>query len=115
LETKNGDERWVPANEKVIEALAALDNRLNKYFHRHDFYKTWDQARSRVARNDKHFVFHTLRHTAATNMANDLQVNTLVIGKLLGHRNVQTTMKYVHVKPTALQSIAKRMQQGDGA
>ena len=115
LETKNGDERWVPANEKVIEALAALDNRPNKYFHRHDFYKTWDQARSRVARNDKHFVFHTLRHTAATNMANDLQVNTLVIGKLLGHRNVQTTMKYVHVKPTELQSIAKRMQQGDGA
>ncbi len=115
LETKNGDERWVPANEKVIEALFALDNRPNKFFHRHDFYKTWDQARCRIARNDKHFVFHTLRHTAATNMANDLQVNTLIIGKLLGHRNVQTTMKYVHVKPTELQSIARKMQHGDGA
>ena len=115
LETKNGDERWVPANDKVIEALAALDNRPKKYYSHRKFYDTWGAARKQVARGDKHFVFHTLRHTAATAMANDFQVNTIVLGQLLGHRSVQTTKKYVHVKPTELQRIARQMQQGDGA
>ena len=115
LETKNGDERWVPANDKVIEALAALDNRPKKYYSHRKFYNTWGAARKQVARGDKHFVFHTLRHTAATNMANDLQVNSIVLGQLLGHRSVETTKKYVHVKPTELQRIARQMQQGDGA
>jgi len=114
-ETKNGDERWVPANDKVIEALAALDNRPNKYYSHRKFYDTWGAARKYVARGDKHFVFHTLRHTAATNLANDFQVNSIILGHLLGHRSVQTTKKYVHVKPAELQRIARKMQQGDGA
>lgn len=115
LETKNGDERWVPANDKVIEALAALDNQPKKYYSHRKFYHTWGAARREIARGDKHFVFHTLRHTAATNLANDFQVNSIVLGQLLGHRSVQTTKKYVHVKPTELQRIAKQMQHGDGA
>jgi integrase len=115
LETKNGDERWVPANDKVIEALSALDNRPKKHYSHRKFYHTWSAARREIAKGDKHFVFHTLRHTAATNLANDFQVNSIVLGHLLGHRSVQTTKKYVHVKPTELQRIVKQMQQGDGA
>ena len=39
---------------------------------------------------------HTLRHTAATNLiANDCDV--VVVQKHLGHRDIQSTMKYVHV------------------
>ncbi|MBU7028889.1 MAG: tyrosine-type recombinase/integrase [Theionarchaea archaeon] len=39
---------------------------------------------------------HTLRHTAATNLiANDCDV--VVVQKHLGHRNIQSTMRYVHV------------------
>ena len=39
---------------------------------------------------------HTLRHTAATNLiANDCDV--VVVQQHLGHKNIQSTMKYVHV------------------
>jgi integrase/recombinase XerD len=39
---------------------------------------------------------HTLRHTAATNLiANDCDV--VVVQQHLGHRDIQSTMKYVHV------------------
>jgi site-specific recombinase XerD len=39
---------------------------------------------------------HTLRHTAATNLiANDCDV--VVVQKHLGHKDIQSTMRYVHV------------------
>ncbi|MBU7011614.1 MAG: tyrosine-type recombinase/integrase [Theionarchaea archaeon] len=39
---------------------------------------------------------HTLRHTAATNLiANDCDV--VVVQQHLGHKDIQSTMRYVHV------------------
>jgi len=107
--TKNGDDRWVPLNDKAKLALEALGNTPgNKFTHRR-FYNAWDMARSKIARGDETFVFHVLRHTAASTMANELGVNTLLIGQILGHRNVATTAKYVHAKPKALQDIMRKL------
>jgi integrase/recombinase XerD len=52
-------------------------------------YKDGDTLKSRVSP-------HTLRHTAATNLiANDCDV--VVVQQHLGHMNIQSTMRYVHV------------------
>lgn len=107
--TKNGDDRWVPLNDKAKAALDALGNTPGYRFTHRRFYNAWDVARSRIARGDDTFVFHVLRHTAASTMANELGVNSLLIGQILGHRNVATTAKYVHAKPKALQDIMRKL------
>ena len=107
--TKNGDDRWVPLNDKAKAALDALGNTPGAKFTHRRFYNAWNVARSRIARGDDTFVFHVLRHTAASTMANELGVNSLLIGQILGHRNVATTAKYVHAKPKALQDIMRKL------
>ena len=107
--TKNGDDRWVPLNEKARAALSVLKDEPAIGFTHRRFYNAWDLARHKIAKNDDTFVFHVLRHTAATTMANDLGVNTILIAQILGHRNTSTTAKYVHAKPKALQDIMRKL------
>jgi len=105
LTTKNGDPRKVPVcNAKAVEAL----HRLAKGFaySSNTFYRTWDRMRKAVAGNDKQFVFHVFRHTAASTMANEMRLNSDVIGIILGHRNPETTKKYIHAKTETLDDIA---------
>lgn len=107
--TKNGDDRRVPANDAVLEALENLSNEPSCHFEEHRFYNTMGRARSRIAPNDKSFVFHSLRHTAASTMANDLQINTILIARLLGHKSLKTTEGYVHVKGDAAADVGAAM------
>ena len=108
-ETKNGDERWVPLNDKARAALKALNDEPARHYKHRSFYNGWEEARRYVAPGDEAFVFHALRHTCATNLANDLNINTILIGKILGHRSEATTKKYVHEKPQALADIAQAL------
>lgn len=113
LHTKNGDERFVPLNTRVKRALAALDNEPMRH-HRgneHLFYRCWADMRTKVLNGDRRYVFHTLRHTAATVMANDFGANTAIIGMLLGHKSEKTTAKYIKSKPEALQALVARFGQ----
>lgn len=41
------------------------------------------------------FRFHDLRHTFATRLI-EKKVDLVVVSTLLGHRNIQTTMRYAH-------------------
>ena len=108
-DTKNGDDRSVPLNRQAFEALEALNLEPSKFYSHRKFYNTWAEARRAIAKNDVHFVFHVLRHTAATNMANDLRVPSNLIAQMLGHRSERTTAKYVHAKAATLQDIVKQM------
>ena len=108
-ETKNGDERIVPISPETLEAIEALDGEPRKHYTDRTFYNTWGEARRKIAAGDKTFVFHVLRHTCATTMANDFQVNSHLIGQMLGHRSEATTRKYVHAKPENLLSIAQKL------
>jgi integrase len=107
--TKNGHDRWVPVNKRTRAALRALDDNCTGYFEHTKFYRAWGRMRRDVLKGDTRYVFHTLRHTAATVMANDLKANTAVIGILLGHRSEKTTRKYIKAKPSALQQLAAQM------
>ena len=108
--TKNGDARDIPLNEVAKAAYDALSAG-NWYSHR-VFYNVWDEARYTIARGDKDFVFHVCRHTAATKMANDLNINTTLIGKFLGHRSSETTKKYIKLTDDSSMEIAERMCRG---
>lgn len=107
--TKNGEERFVPVNARAYSALEALGFDCRGFFEHTRFYRAWGAMRKDILGNDSRYVFHTLRHTAATVMANDLKANTAVIGMLLGHKSEKTTRKYIKAKPSALQALAAQM------
>ena len=108
FETKNGDQRQVALyKQEAIDAARSLAAGFR--YNAKEFYLLWNVLRARVAPGDKNFVFHVFRHTAASAMANDMRLNSDVIGQWLGHRNHKTMSKYIHIKPETIGDIAKRM------
>lgn len=62
----------------------------------------WDQARETMGlTDDPWFVFHACRHTCATRMVN-ANVNLRVIQTWMGHKRIETTLRYAHVNDTLL-------------
>lgn len=110
--TKTRDGRLVSINSAVRKAALRLVTSIGKHFTHRKFYDRWDDARAKIAPNDKDFVFHCLRHTCASRMANDLQINSLLIAKQLGHKTLTTTDKYVHAKPEASKAFTDAMSVG---
>jgi len=108
--TKNGDERLVPLNIKAQQALSNLDNCPSKFYSHRKFYNTWNEARDALARGDEHYVFHVLRHTCATRLAMEFNVDAITLGKILGHKSQATTAKYVHAQPSSLQNIMSKLE-----
>ena len=97
--TKNGSTRDVPLNDRARYALLNLDNLPEKYFRMWKFYRAWGAMRKDLLGGDENYVFHSLRHTFATRMANEEKLNAFVIAKLMGHRTLKTTDKYVKLVP----------------
>lgn len=56
--------------------------------------------------------WHTLRHTFASRLAQK-GILLKAIQELLGHSNIQTTMRYTHLSPTELRSAIDSLEPKD--
>lgn len=96
--------RIIPLNADLINLFCKLKNHNNYYFltgnenyieprnYRNYFNKVLEDL------NIKHYKFHTLRHTFATNCI-ELGFDYKVVSEILGHSNINTTLNiYVHPK-----------------
>ena len=66
----------------------------------------WVQARE--CANLPHFRFHDLRHDFAVR-AQVVTVDVLLVSKLLGHRNLNTTLRYAHLRPEQLRDVMPKL------
>lgn len=62
----------------------------------------WDRAKTAIGlKDDPLFVFHACRHTCATRLVR-ANVNIRIIQRWLGHKRIETTLRYAHVNDTML-------------
>lgn len=99
-ETKNNEPREIPMSFPVLEVLKKLPRLTGFVFTNpktmtryKNVYSNFTRAveRSRI----KHITFHQLRHTTASRL-NEIGVDVVTIQRILGHKSIKTTMKYLH-------------------
>ena len=103
-ETKNNHPRTVPLTKRLADALKSADihGALFKGCSQSWYRVIWDRARDRLGfTDDAQFVPHILRHTCASRLVKK-GVPLAIVQKWMGHRSIQSTMRYAHLAPTAL-------------
>lgn len=102
----------VPINEQALAVLRGLTVSSEFVFpgknggRRTDFKGPWLRIR-KAAELPENYRFHGIRHHFASTLVSN-GVELAVVGKLLSHKQAQTTMRYAHLQPGALKSAAIR-------
>jgi len=112
--TKNGTIRSVPMTSRVRDIFATR-NAKPFYFPYDNVWlrHPWDRVRSMMGMtDDPHFVPHVLRHTCASRLV-QRGIDLLVVKEWLGHKNLQTTLKYAHLMPANLMRAASVLEKGE--
>ena len=98
--TKNGDPRSIPAHSDVLEIVerrskGKLDS--DFIFTNHNMVRdNWLMVRNKLGWDD--VVWHTLRHTFASHLIQS-GVDVSIVKELMGHRRIETTMRYAKLAP----------------
>lgn len=103
-----------PAARAVLDALPRTAG--NPYViagkkpgeHITDLERPWRRVRARAGLDDVRI--HDLRHTYAS-VAVSNGVDLLTVGKILGHSNFQTTMRYAHLSDDPQQRAADQISE----
>ena len=114
MESKNDERRTLPLNDIAIQALRSIS--ANSRIVNMDGYVFTRNGRKivkqelqyhfrKAVKNAKiaHCRFHDLRHTFATRLSQS-GVDIYKISRLLGHRAIQTTVRYSHHSSESLRS-----------
>ena len=109
--SKNGHSRIVPLNGGAQAALEQLVTLTGDHPMPFGSYATTSQvqhwwAKARVWAKIPHARLHDLRHTCASNLVRK-NVSLYTVQHLLGHRNINTTMRYAHQNTEALEEAVK--------
>jgi len=78
--------------------------------------KTFDEAVASMGLNNGidddrlKCVFHTLRHTHASRLL-ESGADIFQVSKMIGHSNVQTTMRYAHIRADRMRNAIKDMER----
>ena len=98
--TKTKTPRSVPIDEVTQGKLLSLVSSMPSI---HDIRYYWGKARMDMGlADDPWFVFHACRHTCATRLV-QANVNLRVVQQYLGHKRIETTVRYAQVNDTMLQ------------
>jgi site-specific recombinase XerD len=115
IKGKGGRERVVPMSQQVVEALSKVEGREGLVFPSHVTGQAWsDTTLARVIRKAQRRVGlpkahpHLLRHSAAT-LLNENGIPIPVIQKFLGHAQISTTCRYIHVSDKQVKESVKEV------
>ena len=113
--------RLVPLSPAAAEVLSGLPRKARRPWvilgarsgrHLGDLQPAWERVRERAGLEDVRI--HDLRHSFASR-ALALGESLPMIGKLLGHTQVQTTARYAHLQRDSIKASASRIAGSIGA
>lgn len=113
--TKNDQARAVPATKRVdaIIRKRAIRNSglLFPGLTTASIERTWQRIRTLLKLDhDQQFVLHALRHTCASRLV-QRGVPLAVVQKWMGHKAIQTTLRYAHLAPDNFIEAVKVLEQ----
>ena len=113
-QTKTGRPRRVPLTKRAFEALRATpDGRTGPFqtLTPSKVHHAWNRAKEAAGfHNDPELVPHALRHTYASRLV-QAGVDLVTVKTLLGHSNLQQTMRYAHMSPGQATGAAKALEK----
>jgi integrase len=109
--TKNGDARGVPLTTAVCALLEARKRSDARVFPT-DITQAWHTAIDRAG--IANFRFHDLRHSCGSAMVQN-GANLAEVAALLGHKNLQMTLRYSRVRNAGTSALVDRVMGGVGA
>jgi integrase len=117
--TKSGEGRGIPLNSDAVAALEATRGQHRRWCFTfageriHQSSTAWDKAKRRAGIED--FRFHDLRHTwASWHVQSGTSLQELM--ELGGWRSYEMVLRYAHLAPEKLSSVASRIErQPEGA
>ncbi len=92
---KNGDDLLLPVTERVLECV----ERTTFDKHPKQFRKRWQKLRNRT--NMQEAIWKTFRSTCCSKLVMG-GMDIFKVKEWMGHRNIQTTMKYAYLAPEGL-------------
>jgi integrase len=100
-----------PRAKAILEARRATKPRpLFLGLPEHTLRWFWDRAREEMGlAEDVGFVVHALRHTCATRLVNDHGIDVFTVQKWMGHKDLKTTRRYVHINEQSLARARDRV------
>lgn len=109
-ETKTKTPRTVPMDPEITQILKRLVA-TNAMPSESELRYAWEKAKAAMGlQDDGDFVFHCTRHTCATRLV-EAGVNLRVIQRFLGHKRIETTMRYAHVHDDMLEDAVTRRKR----
>jgi len=107
--SKHGEKRHVELNESAKRALARLQPKSEGPIFVWRWYRKWFSKVCRAARV-ANFRWHDLRHTYGSRLTAD-GIPLRHIMKLMGHRNLNTTLRYSHLAQSDLRAAVLRLDK----
>ena len=116
--TKSGKPRTVPLSESALEVLRSVPRMEGSEYvftspvtgrPFNSIYNSWNTARNKAGLED--VKIHTMRHRFASFLVNAGR-NLYEIGKLLGHSQVKTTIRYAHLADETLAEAVNTVPLG---
>jgi len=113
-ENKADHPRMVPMTDRVkgiIEDRLRFGNKPFGGLTKDKCEHYWNWAKERIGlSDDKDFVIHALRHATASRLVN-AGVDLMLVKEFLGHKSIQTTMKYAHLDPERLKKATETLNR----
>ncbi len=107
--------RHVPLTRELMEALSDLPRQGELVFHRDGRMMSYDFAWKLITSLSRsagieHTTWHDLRHTFASRLV-ERGASLLSVQKLLGHSDIQVTMRYSHLGKDALRDAVALLER----
>jgi integrase len=109
--TKNSVTRRIPLTQRASGILGNIDTLDGIRTVRPALLNyTWNRIKIHMGITDPEFVPYACRHTFASRLIQKgVEITTIM--KLMGHKNIQMTMRYAHLAPANLQEAINLLEE----